>query len=269
MVVQDRTVTARLILIARYYIVSNLELPDRHDWSSVLPSFCNPKRWWCRGSFDYLVLIGERINQVVQRLAVMVERLHVVCIHRAGTCTNQIDSRHLLPRFLQKLLRLEPAPGSVLGSMHQDEMTLGRQLHPPGRLFDFRQRPPNLWTWSLTFESATDRRALSITRELQLIPAKIITRLLKPTIGAEDLQLRLGSSRRRAYRPFPKCRPLRRPRRLWTKYTWFLPSCRVYTSYWGPLHTWDWEAVTFTRQALSLVDKAEPVQVHFTLRLRD
>jgi hypothetical protein len=39
---------------------------------------------------------------------------------------------------------------------------------------------------------------------------------------------------------------------------------------WGPLHTWDWEPVTITLQALSLVEKAEPVQVHFfTLRLRD
>jgi hypothetical protein len=30
-----------------------------------------------------------------------------------------------------------------------------------------------------------------------------------------------------------------------------------------------WEPVTFTLQALSLVEKAEPVQVHFPLRLRD
>ena len=37
----------------------------------------------------------------------------------------------------------------------------------------------------------------------------------------------------------------------------------------GPLHTWDWEPVTFTLQALSLVEKAKPVQVRFTLRLRD
>ena len=29
----------------------------------------------------------------------------------------------------------------------------------------------------------------------------------------------------------------------------------------GPLHTWDWEPVTITFQALSLVDTAEPVQV--------
>ena len=37
----------------------------------------------------------------------------------------------------------------------------------------------------------------------------------------------------------------------------------------GPLHTRDWEPVTITLQALSLVGKAEPVQVRFTLRLRD
>ena len=37
----------------------------------------------------------------------------------------------------------------------------------------------------------------------------------------------------------------------------------------GPLHTWDWEPMTGTLQALSLVEKAEPVQVRFTLRLRD
>ena len=40
-------------------------------------------------------------------------------------------------------------------------------------------------------------------------------------------------------------------------------------SLWGPLHTRDWEPVTITLQPLSLVDKAEPVQVRFTLRLRD
>ena len=39
--------------------------------------------------------------------------------------------------------------------------------------------------------------------------------------------------------------------------------------YIGPLHTWDWEPGITTLQALSLVEKAEPVQVHFTLRLRD
>jgi hypothetical protein len=36
-----------------------------------------------------------------------------------------------------------------------------------------------------------------------------------------------------------------------------------------PLHTRDWEPMTITLQALSLVEKAEPVQVRFTLRLRD
>ena len=37
----------------------------------------------------------------------------------------------------------------------------------------------------------------------------------------------------------------------------------------GPLHTRDREPVTGTFQALSLVEKAEPVQVRFMLRLRD
>jgi hypothetical protein len=37
----------------------------------------------------------------------------------------------------------------------------------------------------------------------------------------------------------------------------------------GPLPTRDWEPMTITLQALSLVEKAEPVQVRFTLRLRD
>jgi hypothetical protein len=37
----------------------------------------------------------------------------------------------------------------------------------------------------------------------------------------------------------------------------------------GPRHTRDWEPVSNTLQALSLVEKAEPVQVRFTLRLRD
>ena len=37
----------------------------------------------------------------------------------------------------------------------------------------------------------------------------------------------------------------------------------------GPLHTQDWEPVTITLQALSLVEKVEPVQVRFTLCLRD
>ena len=37
----------------------------------------------------------------------------------------------------------------------------------------------------------------------------------------------------------------------------------------GSLHIRDWELVTITLQALSLVEKAEPVQVCSTLRLRD
>ena len=37
----------------------------------------------------------------------------------------------------------------------------------------------------------------------------------------------------------------------------------------GPLHTWDWEPVTNTLQKLSLVEKAEMVQVQFTPHLRD
>ena len=37
----------------------------------------------------------------------------------------------------------------------------------------------------------------------------------------------------------------------------------------GPLHTRDWVPVTITLQALSLVETAEPVQVHFILRSRD
>ena len=36
-----------------------------------------------------------------------------------------------------------------------------------------------------------------------------------------------------------------------------------------PLHTWDWEPVSNTRKALSLVEKVEPVQVRFTLHLGD
>ena len=37
----------------------------------------------------------------------------------------------------------------------------------------------------------------------------------------------------------------------------------------GPLHTRDWEPVSITLQALSLVEKAGSIQVHVTLRLRD
>ena len=43
--------------------------------------------------------------------------------------------------------------------------------------------------------------------------------------------------------------------------------CNLYGQ--GPLHTRDWEPMTNYLQALSLVEKAEPVQVHFTLRSRD
>jgi hypothetical protein len=35
----------------------------------------------------------------------------------------------------------------------------------------------------------------------------------------------------------------------------------------GPLHTWDWEPVTIALLAFSLVEKVEPVQIHFTLML--
>ena len=38
---------------------------------------------------------------------------------------------------------------------------------------------------------------------------------------------------------------------------------------WGPLHTQDWEPMTITLQAISLVEKAEPVQVRFILYLKD
>ena len=51
-----------------------------------------------------------------------------------------------------------------------------------------------------------------------------------------------------------------------------LGNTRVSTDYvtWlGSLDTQDWVPVTFALQALSLVEKAEPVQVCFTLRLRD
>ena len=37
----------------------------------------------------------------------------------------------------------------------------------------------------------------------------------------------------------------------------------------GPLHTQDWEPMTVTLQALLLVEKVKPVQVQFTLRLKD
>ena len=41
------------------------------------------------------------------------------------------------------------------------------------------------------------------------------------------------------------------------------------TKYSGPLYTRDWEPVTIALQALSLVEKAEPVHIRFTLRSRD
>ena len=41
------------------------------------------------------------------------------------------------------------------------------------------------------------------------------------------------------------------------------------TCFLGPLHTRDWEPVTIALQALSLVEKAEPIQVRFTLCSRD
>ena len=47
---------------------------------------------------------------------------------------------------------------------------------------------------------------------------------------------------------------------------------RAWARFWrhlGPLHKRDWETVTVTLQALSLVEKANPVQVRFTLHLRD
>ena len=45
------------------------------------------------------------------------------------------------------------------------------------------------------------------------------------------------------------------------------PSTRLfnYATISGPLHTRDWEPVIITLQALSLVEKLEPVQVRFTL----
>ena len=41
------------------------------------------------------------------------------------------------------------------------------------------------------------------------------------------------------------------------------------SGHWGLLRTRDWDHVTMTLQVLSLVVKVEPVQVDFTLRLRD
>ena len=54
-----------------------------------------------------------------------------------------------------------------------------------------------------------------------------------------------------------------------TYHTCHLETCVRMTNgtYLGPLHMRDWEPITL--QALSLVEKVEPVQVHFTLHLRD
>ena len=55
---------------------------------------------------------------------------------------------------------------------------------------------------------------------------------------------------------------------LWTN-TFQSTSKGTYIYARGPLHTRDWEPVTIKLQALSLVENAEPVQVRFTVRLRD
>ena len=56
--------------------------------------------------------------------------------------------------------------------------------------------------------------------------------------------------------------------RLPAVYTW--SRSRTAHTNLGPLHIRDWDPVTVTLQALSLAEKAEPVQVRcFTLRLRD
>ena len=49
---------------------------------------------------------------------------------------------------------------------------------------------------------------------------------------------------------------------------WLDDSAKLEVSTLGPLDTRDWEPVTITLQALSFVDKVEPVQVCFTLHLR-
>jgi hypothetical protein len=46
-------------------------------------------------------------------------------------------------------------------------------------------------------------------------------------------------------------------------------KCTIFKSALGPLLTRHLEPVTITLQALSLVEEAKPVQVRFTLRLRD
>ena len=53
--------------------------------------------------------------------------------------------------------------------------------------------------------------------------------------------------------------------------TWLSSPCWLYSrsNSLSAFNTREWEPVTMTLQALSLVEKAEPVQVRFTLRLRD
>jgi hypothetical protein len=53
-----------------------------------------------------------------------------------------------------------------------------------------------------------------------------------------------------------------------TPFPWNSWSHVVQSKRLRPLHTWDWEPMTITLQALSLVEKVEPVQLPFTLRLR-
>ena len=45
----------------------------------------------------------------------------------------------------------------------------------------------------------------------------------------------------------------------------YLARWEICSVHLGPLHTWDWEPMTIPLQALSLVEKQEPVQVRFTL----
>ena len=48
-----------------------------------------------------------------------------------------------------------------------------------------------------------------------------------------------------------------------TFYLFTMKGIRCIARNWGPLHTRDWEPMTTTLQALSLVEKAETVQVRF------
>jgi hypothetical protein len=50
---------------------------------------------------------------------------------------------------------------------------------------------------------------------------------------------------------------------------WLWSCCYPPSKVSGPLCTQDWKPMTIPLQVLSLVKKAEPVQVRFTLRLRD